>query len=189
MSIEVICGPMFAGKTSRLLYEVKQAVMFGHRRALVVSPDVDDRHPFVSHDGETVSHAGVDRWVVNTKDDPTTAFPSHDRLGRYDVVAFDEAQFFCSTIIGVVRAASTEIGCRVLVAGLDMTYRGAKFGFMGELMVLANTVTKLTATCVACGEPATRTHRKVPGIENIRVGGSDVYEARCVSCWLAAKED
>lgn len=179
MSLTVVTGPMFAGKSRELLYKVKRAILFGHGKALFISPETDSRHPFSTHDGENLNDTGYIKKVVCPKDfygfSPASMYP-------YDLVAIEEAQFFDNKLLKIVEDALT-MDVSMVVAGLDLDAFGRPFGVMPQLMALATEVVKLSGICEPCGRPATRTFRKTDDREKVVVGGSDIYESRCYSCW------
>lgn len=177
--VEVICGSMFSGKTEELIRRVKRATI-AQQKVQVFKPAVDTRYDSAkvsSHNGvhlsaQTVSHASE---ILALVDDDTA------------VVAVDEVQFFDWAIADVC-AALADRGVRVIVAGLDMDFRGEPFGPMPLLMAQAEVVDKLQAICVRCGSTASRTQRLINGrpakVDDpvIMVGASEVYEARCRHC-------
>jgi len=174
--IEVICGSMFCGKTEELIRRVRRAVI-ARQKVQVFKPSIDDRYGIErvsSHSGQNVEAQPIgDPADILTHTLPETT-----------VVAIDEVQFFPPAIIGVVNTLA-ERGIRVILAGLDMDFRGEPFGSMPELLCRAEEVTKLYAICVVCGEHATRTQRLVNGKPAhyndpiILVGALESYEARC----------
>jgi thymidine kinase len=174
--IEVICGPMFAGKTEELLRRVRRAVIAG-RRVAVVGHALDVRHGT----DRLASHVGINHPSVSatTIDEIRAAIPAGT-----EIVAIDEAQFFGP---GLVQLA-TELadgGLTVLVAGLAVTFDGGPFEPLPSLMALAERVDKLTAICTICGEEAVfhvRIRAAGSGPEALvaeNVGGSESYQARC----------
>lgn len=174
--IEVICGSMFCGKTEELIRRVRRAVI-ARQKVQVFKPSIDDRYGIErvsSHSGQN-----VEAQPIGDPDDILT-----HTLPETTVVAIDEVQFFPPAIIGVVNTLA-ERGIRVILAGLDMDFRGEPFGSMPELLCRAEEVTKLYAICVVCGEHATRTQRLVNGKPAhyndpiILVGALESYEARC----------
>lgn len=174
--LEVIAGCMFAGKTEEVLRRVRRALI-ARQRVLLVSHSIDDRYApatITSHDHRTYEARAADS---------TRAIAKLLRPGT-EVLVIDEAQFFDQDLAGFCSAVADR-GLRVIVAGLDLNFRGEPFGPLPELMALADDVAKLTAVCVVCGVPATRTQRLVngrPASYNdplILVGASDAYEARC----------
>lgn len=177
--VEVICGSMFSGKTEELIRRVKRATI-ARQKVQVFKPALDTRY-----NAEKVSsHNGMhfDARVVSRASD-ILALVEDDT----DVVAVDEVQFFDWAIADVC-AELAERGKRVIVAGLDMDFRGEPFGPMPLLMAQAEAVDKLQAICVRCGGSASRTQRLINGRPAhyddpvIMVGAAEVYEARCRAC-------
>lgn len=175
--IEVICGPMFSGKTEELIRRLKRA-RIAQQRVQVFKPGIDRRYSST----EVVSHS----------EQRTEAVPVHEAgeilelVDRQtEVVGIDEAQFFEGSVVAVAEQLATR-GLRVLVAGLDTDYRAIPFDPMPALMARAEYVTKLLAICVRCGNPANRTLRVAGGAERVEVGAKDRYEAVCRSCHAAA---
>jgi thymidine kinase len=177
--LEVVCGPMFSGKSEELIRRLRRAEIAG-LRALVVKPRIDDRYD-VAH---VVSHAGARMRAV--------CADSADEVLRladgYDAVGIDEVQFFDAGIVAVVQELVRR-GARVVAAGLDQDFRGEPFGAMPTLLCLAEFVDKLHAVCHRCGGAGTRTQRLIDGEpapfsgETIVVGALDAYEARCPTCY------
>jgi|SRR5690554_3420544 len=173
--IEVISGPMFAGKTEELIRRIKR-LEYAKKNVLVFKPIIDNRYSLskiVSHDNKEKSSI-----VVNN----ATEILSYIKPST-DAVVIDEAQFFDQTIIRVVQHLA-DSGLRVIVAGLDTDFRGEPFGPMPELLAIAEKIDKLTAICVKSGEPATRTQRLINGKPanynepTVLVGSSESYEPR-----------
>ena len=174
--IEVITGCMFAGKTEELIRRVN-VLQYAKENILVFKPVIDNRYS----ENEVVSHAGNRTKSHNIK----SALEILDFVDKNtNVVAIDEVQFFDEKIVKVCEYLALK-GIRVMVAGLDMDFRGEPFGVIPKLMTTAEFVTKLTAVCTVCGGPATRTQRLVndtPASYHdpiIMVGASESYEARC----------
>ena len=178
--LEVIAGPMFSGKSEELIRRVKRVLIAG-QKVRVFKPRLDDRYhasDVVSHDGERVRAEPV-----------AGSSEMQSRLQGEDVqvVAVDEAQFFDDGLPELLEELAAN-GVRVIVAGLDMDFRGEPFGVMPTLMARAEFVEKLSAVCVRCGRAATRTQRLVDGKPArydepvILVGASEAYEPRCRAC-------
>jgi thymidine kinase len=172
--IEVICGSMFAGKTQELIRRLRLAVI-ARQRVQVFKHKLDARYAkedLVSHDQLRVPSVPVHR-----------ARQILDRL-RPDtqVVGIDEAHFFDAAIVRTCQKLA-EGGHRVIVAGLDLDFRGRPFAPMAQLMAVAELVSKIQAICMTCGHPASRTQRVTDGKKRIDVGHSDKYEARCRRCF------
>lgn len=179
--VEVITGCMFAGKTEELIRRIN-VFEFAKKEVVVFKPKIDNRYS----EDKVVSHAGSSVQsiqVSNCKE----MMDYLDQHPEFEIVAIDEVQFFDDEIIlGINELADS--GKRVMVAGLDMDFRGEPFGVMPTLMTQAEFVTKLTAVCTQCGSPGTRTQRLVDGKPAkyddpiILVGASESYEARCRHC-------
>lgn len=171
--IEVICGPMFSGKSEELIRRVRRA-QIARQPLQVFKPATDDRY----HATEIVSHSRV-----SIEAQPVGSSAELARLVRNDtrVVGIDEAQFFDAGIVEVAERLATS-GVRVVIAGLDQDYTGKPFEPMPQLMALAEYVTKTLAICVRCGAPAGRSQRIAAAGERVLVGASDMYEARCRAC-------
>jgi thymidine kinase len=177
--LEVICGPMFSGKSEELIRRLRRAEIAG-QRALVVKPALDDRYDV----GHVVSHAGAKMRAVAAE---TSADVPRLTAG-YDAVGIDEVQFFDDEIVEAIERL-VERGTRVVAAGLAQDFRGLPFGSMPTLLCVAEFVDKLEAVCHRCGGAATMTQRLVDGLpapfggETIQVGALDSYEARCRACF------
>jgi thymidine kinase len=176
--LEVVCGPMFSGKSEEMIRRLRRAEIAG-QRVIVFKPQIDDRYDVA----DVVSHAGVRMRAV-----PVECVA--DVLARaegYDVVGIDEVQFFETSVVAAALALADR-GVRVICAGLDQDFRRQPFGPMPELLAHAEFADKLQAVCHRCGGPATTTQRLVDGQpapysgETIVVGELDSYEARCRDC-------
>jgi thymidine kinase len=174
--LEVITGPMFCGKTDELLRRLRRAII-AKQKIQVFKPGFDIRYG----SEKVTSHAGNEYDAIPIEN--ISEIPSLLENG-VTVVAIDEAQFFDEQIVPVVQDLVDQ-GIRVIIAGLDMDFRGVPFGSMPELLAMAEFVDKLHAICMVCGEEATRTQRLVDGEPAyfddpiIIVGASEMYEARC----------
>jgi len=178
--VEVICGPMFCGKSEELIRRIGRVEIAG-QKFQVFKHVADDRYAT----GEVSTHNGrrLPALAVGT------ARALLERVGEgTEVVAIDEAQFFDSELIAVCDLLA-ERGLRVIVAGLDMNFRGEPFGPMPQLLARAERVTKLTAVCTVCGGPASFSQRLLngrpapPTSPEVMVGGSETYQPRCRRCW------
>lgn len=184
--IEVICGPMFAGKSEELIRRVKR-MEYAHQKYVCFKPRIDDRY---SHD-EIVSHNMRKTKSINI--DSSKEILSLIPEGCHAVV-IDEVQFLDEGIVDVCINLADR-GYRVICAGLDMDFRGVPFHNVAMLMACAEYVQKLTAICVKCGSPATRTQRIVNGRPAdyndpiIIVGASQTYEPRCRHCHDVPKRE
>lgn len=174
-SIEVICGPMFAGKTEELIRMIKR-LEYAKVKYLVFKPSVDDRHTtaeIVSHDNNRKTTISVNQSIdmYNFISDEIKA------------VIIDEAQFFDPQIVEVVEKLADD-GKRVIIGGLDRNFRGEPFGSMPQLLAIAEHVKKLTAICVVSGQAATRTQRMINGKPAnyndpiVLIGAEESYEPR-----------
>lgn len=177
--LEVISGCMFAGKTEELIRRIK-VLEYAKKKIAVFKPKIDNRYI----EDSVVSHAGSSVKSFNIKN----AREIFDYIDdSYDVIAIDEVQFFDEEIVEICDHFADQ-GKRVMVAGLDMDFRGEPFSVMPQLFTHAEFVTKLTAVCMKCGAPATRSQRLIDGHPAryddpiIQVGASEQYEARCRHC-------
>ena len=171
--IEVICGSMFSGKTEELIRRIRRAE-YARQNIIVFKPVLDNRYDDIN----IVSHSQMKA--------PSIPINHADEIRKYitdevEIVAIDEAQFFDESIIAVCNELADQ-GKRVIVAGLDQDYKGLPFGYMPQLMSIAEYVTKNLAICVKCGNPANRTQRTIHKEEQILVGSTEAYEARCRNC-------
>jgi thymidine kinase len=163
---------MFSGKSEELSRRLRRAKI-ARKRVLSVKHSSDDRY-----DSKAIcSHSGgrLEAVPLGTPDEILTA-----AVG-YSVIGIDEAQFFPPGLVGVCEYLANQ-GKRVLVAGLDQDSDAKPFGPIPHLMVIAESVTKLTAICMVCGESASRSYHKAGKTEQVEVGAS-AYEARCRACW------
>jgi thymidine kinase len=169
-SIEVVCGPMFSGKTSELIRRVERA-QIAKQRVQIFKPCIDIRYnkeDVVSHTSRTVKAEPVENAVdilIRLKDSTR-------------VVAIDEVQFFDDAITTVVVKLAAR-GYRVICAGLDLDYRAQPFGPMPSLLAVADEVMKIHAICTICGASASRTQRLIKSKAQVLLGETDAYEARC----------
>ncbi len=175
-SIEVIAGSMFSGKTEELLRRLKRAKI-ARQKVEIFKPTVDVRYSeeeVVSHDENSIRSTPVEN-------------SSNILLltGDVDVVGIDEAQFFDEGLVEVVLKLAN-MGIRVILAGLDMDFKGVPFGPIPGLMAIADHVTKVHAICVRCGSIAQFSHRLSPKDQVVLLGEKDVYEPLCRSCYLKA---
>jgi thymidine kinase len=176
--LEVICGPMFSGKSEEMIRRLRRAEIAG-QRVVIFKPQIDDRYDAT----DIVSHAGARMRAV-----PMAGVAElTERADGFDVVGIDEAQFLGDGIVACALELA-EAGTRVVVAGLDQDFRRLPFGPMPALLSHAEFVDKLQAVCHRCGGAATTTQRLVDGRpapysgETVVVGAAEHYEARCRSC-------
>ena len=171
--IEVICGSMFSGKTEELIRRLKRAKI-ANLKVEIFKPAIDirfDETAVISHDlnsihSAPVADAGMILQLVN----------------NVDIVGIDEAQFFDDKLTNACETLASQ-GIRVIVAGLDMDFRGKPFGPMPQLLAVADFITKLHAICVRCGNLASMSYRKSASEEQVLLGEQDVYEPRCRKCF------
>ena len=168
--IEIITGCMFAGKSTELLNRVEKL----NKKALLVKPKLDSRY-----DQSTINtHSGkkIEALNINSLSDIFA------QLSNIDIVAIDEAQFFEKEILEDCLKIS-RMGINIIIAGLEFDYLHQKFDSMHALLSIANSVTRLTAICVACSAPATHSRRIVNKKSKILVGHKDFYEPLCNQCY------
>lgn len=171
--IEVICGSMFSGKTEELLRRLKRA-KFANQKVEIYKPRVDTRYDsakVVSHDENFILASPIDDSIkiLNAGDDVT-------------VVGIDEAQFFDEGLIANAQKLALA-GKRVIIAGLDMDFRGRPFGPIPGLLAVAEYITKVHAICSHCGNIATHSYRLSEENSTVVLGEKDKYEPRCRSCY------
>jgi len=177
--IEVICGPMFSGKSEELIRRVKR-LEYAKKEVLVFKPTLDDRYA----NDEVVSHSKLKTRSININ--RAADIMRHLTPTTY-AIAVDEVQFIDEGIIELARNLASK-GLRVILAGLDTDFRGEPFLVVAKLLSIAEYIQKLAAICVVCGAPATRTQRIIAGQPAfyddpiIKVGASESYEARCRHC-------
>ena len=172
-SIEVICGSMFSGKTEELIRRLKRA-QFAKQSVEIFKPKIDTRYS----DDEVVSH---DRNSIRST--PVDASGSILLMSNdVDVIGIDEAQFFDEGLVEVCNRLA-EQGVRVIIAGLDMDFKGIPFGPMPALMAIAEDVYKVHAICVRCGSLAYVSHRLVASDKRVLLGETQEYEPICRECF------
>ena len=172
--IEVICGPMFSGKSEELIRRLRRA-MIARKRVQVFKPVIDTRYAV----DEIVSHGDLrmKSEIVNAGSEIL------DRVDwRSEVIGVDEANFMGESLVDVAQRLA-DSGKQVIVAGLDTDYLGRPFPPIPDLLALSESITKTLAICVRCGNPAKHTQRLRGSDELIVVGASDMYEARCRRCF------
>ncbi|AWV88988.1 thymidine kinase [Bradymonas sediminis] len=172
--IEVICGPMFSGKTEELIRRMKRS-QFARQSLQIFKPQIDDRYAtdaIVSHSMQQLPSFPV-----------ASVAQMRDELDPYvEVIGIDEVQFFDEDVIEFCNEMA-DMQRRVVVAGLDQDYLGNPFGPIPRLLAVAEYVTKLHAICVKCGDPAHRSFRLEGDPQQVLVGSDERYEARCRSCF------
>ena len=181
--IEVVCGPMFAGKSEELIRRAKR-LGFAKKKYLVFKPSIDNRYSqneVVSHDKRSLKSISCSNTLQ------VREYLNNYKENNLDAIIFDEIQFFDEDIISLCEELANK-GIRVIVGGLDMDFKGEPFPIMASLLAVAEKIDKLTAICVICGEAATRSQRLVNGEpassndEIVLVGGNESYEPRCRAC-------
>jgi thymidine kinase len=178
-SIEVICGSMFSGKTEELIRRLRRAEI-ARQRVAIFKPAIDSRYGndhIVSHSEQKLRSEAVN-----------SAQEIIEKIGDAQVVGIDEGQFFKEDLAAICNTLAAS-GRRVIVAGLDMDYRGKPFEPMPQLMAIAEQVTKTQAICMKCGEPASYTQRLTQARDRVVVGAKEMYEARCRACYEPPEED
>lgn len=168
--IEIICGPMFSGKSEELIRRIRRAEI-ARQRLQIFKHAIDARYDttsIVSHNQQSLPSVAINASadILNLIDDKT------------ELVAIDEGQFFDGKIVDVCNRLAN-LGKRVIIAGLDLDYRGLPFGPMPALMAAAEYVSKQLAICMVCGNPANFTQRLTTNRNQIVVGAQGTYEARC----------
>jgi thymidine kinase len=171
--IEVICGSMFSGKTEELIRRLKRA-RFANQRVEIYKPKVDTRYDdvkVVSHDANAILAAPVEH-----------SSQLLEKTEGVNVVGIDEAQFFDMELPDVCQKLAMR-GVRVIVAGLDMDFRGMPFGPIPNLLAVAEYIMKVHAICIHCGNLATHSYRKIADGQQVVLGEKDAYEPRCRTCY------
>tara|TARA_R110001592_G_scaffold138519_1_gene357865 strand:+ start:3253 stop:3831 length:579 start_codon:yes stop_codon:yes gene_type:complete len=173
--IEVVCGSMFSGKTEELIRRMKRA-QFAKQKVEIFKPEVDTRYDeekVVSHDANEIH---------------STPVPSSSNIlilaNNVDVVGIDEAQFFDDELVNVCNQLANS-GVRVIVAGLDMDFKGKPFGPMPKIMACAEYVTKVHAICMKCGDLANHSFRFSENEKLVELGETESYEPLCRQCFYS----
>ena len=171
--IEVICGSMFSGKTEELIRRIRRAEI-AKMNTIIFKPNIDNRYSsnhIVSHNQskmESILVEDINEILENSTE--------------MDVIGIDEAQFFSNELIPVCKKLAKD-NKRVVVAGLDTDFKGIPFGPMPALMCESDFLDKLRAICVKCGNPASFSQRLINDSEQVLIGETDIYEARCRNCF------
>ncbi len=171
--IEVIVGSMYSGKTEELIRRLRRA-QIARLEVEIFKPVIDDRYALDA----IVSHSELRIPSRSVKSASDILKYAHEA----QVIGVDEGQFLGADLVKVCIELA-RLGKRVIVAGLDQDYLGRPFEPMPELLAIAEYITKTLAICVVCGNPANKTYRKVKRGGRVVVGGADLYEARCRTCW------
>lgn len=178
--LEIICGPMFSGKSEELIRRLKRTIL-AKKNTVIFTPQIDNRYlkdHICSHDGkhlEAIPVTSIEEILDHISSDT-------------QVIGIDEVQFLQGDTVRIIMQL-VEDGKRVICAGLDKDFKAESFGCMPELLALADEVTKLTAICMSCGRPANFTQRLIEGRPAsyndplILIGASESYEARCRVCY------
>lgn len=178
-SIEVVCGSMFSGKTEELIRRLNRAKI-ARLKVEIFSPKADTRYT----DDALVSH--------NSNSIPSTPVENASSIlllgSDVHVIGIDEAQFFDDELPDVCNVLANK-GIRVIVAGLDMDFKGRPFGPMPEIMAMAESVTKLHAVCMRCGNPALYSYRLVNNDSKVLLGEKESYEPLCRICYHLTHEE
>lgn len=174
--IEVICGPMFSGKTEELIRRLRRAEL-ARQSVQIFKPEIDTRYggasEIVSHNSRRLTAEPVSSTAaLLERVNPDTA-----------IVGIDEAQFFDAKIVQVAESLANS-GKRVVVAGLDLDYQARPFEPMPALIAIADFVTKLSAVCMQCGDAAVRSQRVTRSTDRVEIGAAESYEARCRRCFV-----
>lgn len=172
--IEVVCGPMFSGKSEELIRRLRRAEI-ARQRVQIFKPIIDQRYA----SDHIVSHSDL---RIHSDCVSTAAEVQAKLEPRTEVIGIDEAQFLGEALVElVVRLA--DMGKRIVIAGLDTDYLGRPFHPMPELLAVADEITKTLAICMQCGNPAKHTQRLIANEDLIVVGAEGMYEARCRRCF------
>ena len=172
--IEVVCGPMFSGKSEELIRRLRRAEI-ARQRVQIFKPAIDQRYS----DDHIVSHSDL---KIRSEAVRNVAELEQKLDLRTEVIGIDEAQFLGPEVIElVVRLA--DMGKRIIIAGLDTDYLGRPFHPIPELLAVADEITKALAICMQCGNPAKHTQRLIASEDLVVVGAAGLYEARCRRCF------
>lgn len=184
-SLELICGPMFSGKTEELIRRLRRA-QIAKQRVAIFKHAIDNRYNIecvTSHNGVKLNAHAIDNGIFITE---------QTAQNKYEVVGIDEVQFFSNDIITTI-CELIDMGTRVIAAGFDLDFRGIPFGPMPTLLAIADSVTKLHAICTSCGNEAMYTQRftnNTPAKFDeplILIGAEESYTARCRGCHVIDK--
>ena len=177
--IEVVCGSMFSGKTEELIRRLKRA-QFAKQKVEIFKPQLDTRY----HEEKVVSHQGNEIHSTPVPASSNILLLATD----VDVVGIDEAQFFDMELVNVCNQLA-DSGVRVIIAGLDMDFKGQPFGPMPALLACAEYVTKVHAICMHCGSLAHISHRTSNETSLVLLGETDSYEPLCRDCYNEANKE
>lgn len=183
--IECICGSMFSGKSEELLRRVKRGII-AKQKVILFKPIIDNRYEknkISTHNGNSYDSICIDNC---------NEIYDYIKDEKYDIIGIDEVQFFDKNIVNIINDLAN-LGSRVIVAGLDMDFKGQPFHPVPEIIAISEIVTKLHAVCIVCGFEASRSQRLIDGkpakIDDpiVVVGASETYEARCRHCHIIDK--
>ena len=172
-SIEIICGPMFSGKTTSLIEKINKEIR-NNNKVIIFKPLIDNRYSndyIVSHDNNKIECKTI-----------KTAEEILAHIDNSEIFAIDECQLFDINIITVCKKLASQ-NKKIILAGLDNDYRAEPFKQMLGLMKLSNNITKLNAICVKCGKDASFSYRLSDETEVVVIGKDEKYEARCKKCY------
>ncbi|HOU82585.1 MAG TPA: thymidine kinase [Bacteroidales bacterium] len=175
-SIEVIVGSMFSGKTEELIRRIRRA-QIANLKVEIYKPAIDKRYD----EQQIVSHNALSLMSTPVDNSQSILLLSSEA----EVVGIDEAQFFDDELVNVCNTLANN-GVRVIVAGLDMDYKGLPFGPIPKLLAIAEHITKVHAVCVKCGDIAQYSFRKAINENLVLLGEKDLYEPLCRACYLDA---
>ncbi|HNQ19569.1 MAG TPA: thymidine kinase [Bacteroidales bacterium] len=175
-SIEVIVGSMFSGKTEELIRRIRRA-QIANLKVEIYKPAIDKRYD----EQQIVSHSALSLMSTPVDNSQSILLLSSEA----EVVGIDEAQFFDDELVNVCNTLANN-GVRVIVAGLDMDYKGLPFGPIPKLLAIAEHITKVHAVCVKCGDIAQYSFRKAINENLVLLGEKDLYEPLCRACYLDA---
>lgn len=176
--IEVIVGSMFSGKTEELIRRLNRAKL-ANQRVEIFKPKIDTRYSeeeVISHNENAIHSTPVE-----------TSINILMLSSNVEVIGIDEAQFFDKELVKVCDDLANQ-GVRIIVAGLDMDYKGNPFGPIPDLLATAEYITKVHAICMKCGNLAQYTHRKTAEEKRVLLGEKDIYEPLCRNCYNLAKK-
>ena len=171
--IEVICGSMFSGKTEELIRRLKRA-KFANQKVQIFKPSKDTRYDdikVVSHDENEIDSIPINKSVDML-----------NFIQDVNVIGIDEAQFFDERLPEICQKLALR-GIRIIVAGLDMDFKGRPFGPIPHMLAIAEYITKVHAICPHCGNLATHSYRLSPEQDTVVLGEKDKYEPRCRICY------
>ncbi|CAD5244817.1 thymidine kinase [Thermococcus camini] len=179
--LEIITGPMFAGKTTELIKRIERQT-FAKRKAALFKPSIDNRYS----EDDVVAHNGLryEAFVVPTNEEGVELIERITLGEGFEVIGVDEVQFFPPVIVETLNRLADE-GIYVIASGLNLDFKADPFPVTRDLLVRADNIVYLTAVCTVCGKPATRSQRLIDGKPAPRdspiilVGSSESYEARC----------